>query len=139
MNPFYFYRVYWVSMSKTPSSPLQIKNWARCLGSLFYPFQRKSYILSISFLIYFGIVYIWPMCHCLDKRVWSTIIWLCSRYGFFYYTFTYFMPVIKVRVSEINSKCFNGKLWPSHLSCWLILFLYAPTHKARILKSLSLS
>ena len=50
---------------------------------------------------------------------------LCSRYGFFYYTFTYFVPiwVIKDRVIKSNSKYLNGKLWPLHFS-WLINYIY---------------
>ena len=44
-----------------------------CRRSYFFLFQRKSYIL---FLLYFGIVQIWPMYHGLDERVWNTIIFL---------------------------------------------------------------
>ena len=29
--------------------------------------------------IYFGTVYIWPMYHCLDKRIWLTIIFLLLK------------------------------------------------------------
>ena len=56
---------------------------------------------------------------------------LCSRYGVFYYTFTYFVPIrlIEGGVTKINCKCFNGKLWPFPLS-WLINFLYSPAHNA---------
>ena len=44
---------------------------SKCLGSLiFLLFQKKLYILfSISFLIYFGIVYIWTMYQSLGKRI----------------------------------------------------------------------
>ena len=104
-------------MSQILSLPLQMKNKARCLGGRFFPFQRKSYILSISFLIYFVIAYIWPMSHSLDKRICFTIIFLPPRgnvpdMDFFCYIFTYFAPtgVIKDRVTKINSKYFNEKI-----------------------------
>ena len=50
---------------------LQMESWARCLGGCMILF-----FFTISFLIYFGIVYIWPMYHSLDKRIWFTIIFL---------------------------------------------------------------
>ena len=72
-----FILFHWISMSKIPSAPLQLKNWSRCLWDrIFYPFLRKSYILSLSFLIYFGIAYIWLMCYSLDKGIWFTITFL---------------------------------------------------------------
>ena len=41
----------------------------------------------------------------------SKTVSLCSRYGLFSHTSTYFVPigVIKGRVTKINSKYFNGK------------------------------
>ena len=50
---------------------------------------------------------------------------LCSRYGFFYWTFTYFVPIgsMEDRVTKINSMYLNGTLWPFHLS-WLINFIF---------------
>ena len=87
---FIFREFNWVSMFKIPSPYLQMESWARCLGGCFFPFQKKAYILSISFAIYFRIVYIWPVNHSFDKRIWFTIsfyfskrISLCSRYWFF--------------------------------------------------------
>ena len=59
--------------------PLKLESWAMRLGGYFFPFQRKTYILLISFLIYFGIVYIWPICHSLDKRICFTIIFLSPK------------------------------------------------------------
>ena len=45
----------------------------------FLLFPRKLYILfSISFLIYFGIVYIWTMYQSLDKT-WFIIIFLPGK------------------------------------------------------------
>ena len=67
----FIYREFnWVSMSKIPSPLLQIER------SYFILFQRKSYILSMSFLIYFEIVYVKPMYHSLDKKIWFAIIFL---------------------------------------------------------------
>ena len=109
---------------------------------VFFPVQRKLYILfSIPFLIYFGIVKIWPMYHNLEKRISFTIILLPLKEGltlfeiwiFFQisYTFTYFVPfgVIKNRVTKINFKYFNGNYDYSSCPGSSILFLYAPTHK----------
>ena len=65
---------------------LQIESWARCLGGrIFFSVTEETYIL-----FYFS------------KRVS-----LCSRYEFFYYTFTYFVTieVIEVRVTKINLFC----------------------------------
>ena len=127
----HFFRQFnWVSMSKIPSPPLQMEGWASCLGGrIFISFQRKSYILSIFFLIYFEIVHIWLMYHSLDRRIWFMIIFLPLKesltlfqlWAFFYFNFTYFVPigVIEDRVAKINSKRFNGKLRQFHFS-WLI-------------------
>ena len=111
----------WLTMN-----PLQMKSWARCLrGCAFFPFHWKSYIFSIFFLIYFGTVYVWPMYHSLDKKIWFKIIFLpitesltLFQMSIFYYTYIYFaqIGVIEDRVTKINSKHFNGKLWPFLLS-----------------------
>ena len=94
-----------------------------------------------SFLVYLGILQISPMYHRLYQRVWFTIIFSLftsqreshsvPAMNFFIYTFTYFVPsgFIKNRVTQVNSKNFNGMF--SHFSClgWSILLLYAPAHK----------
>ena len=116
--------------------------WRVELGICFFLFQRKLYILfSIPFLIYFGIVKIWPMYHNLEKRISFTIIFLPLKEGltlfqiriFFQvsYTFTYFVPfgVIKNRVIKINFKYFNGNYDYSSCPGSSILFLYASAHK----------
>ena len=46
-------------MSKIPSPHFQMEGWA--------------IVFSISSLINFGIVYIWPIYQSLDKRIWFTI------------------------------------------------------------------
>ena len=64
---FIFREYNWVSVSKMSNECLSV--WE---VSFFLLFQRKLYILfSISFLIYFGIVYIWTMYQSLDKTNWS--------------------------------------------------------------------
>ena len=64
---FIFREYNWVSMSKMSKECLSV--WE---VSFFLLFQRKLYILfSISFLIYFGIVYIWTMHQSLDNKNWS--------------------------------------------------------------------
>ena len=66
-----------VSMSKKPILPFQMESWAKCQGGcIFFPFKRKSYIILVSFLIYFEIVYIWLIYHSLDKSIWFTIDFL---------------------------------------------------------------
>ena len=122
MNPFHFREFNWVSMSKIPGPLLQMDRVE--LGAwqfIFFPLQRKLYILSVSFLIYFGKVYTSTMYHRSDKRIWFTIIslplkeiltlfqtWIC-----FCYNFTYFASV---GVIKDNSKYFNRIFWPFHLS-----------------------
>ena len=68
---FIFRESNWVSMSKMSKECISVwEVW------FFLLFRRKLYILfSISFLIYFGIVYIWTMYQSLDKS-WFIIIFL---------------------------------------------------------------
>ena len=98
-----------------------MESWARCpRGRIFFRFRAKSCVLSIFFSIYFGIAYIWPVYHSLDKKIWFKIIFLPLKESgsipdmFFYYSFTYFtsVEVIEDRTTKINSKYFNGKMWP---------------------------
>ena len=79
------------------------------------------------------------MYHSLEKTrifLWLSFyllksVSLCSRYGFFCYTFTYFVPfgVIKNRVTKISFKYFNGNCDYSSCPGWRILFLSAPAYK----------
>ena len=89
---------------------------------VFFLFQRKWYIFSISFLIYFGVVYI-----LLCTTVWVRA-WFCSRYRFFCYTFTHFIPigVIEEKVIKISPKYFNWKSRQIYLS-WLMnsIFIFS--------------
>ena len=41
--------------------------------------ERWAIVFSISFLINFGTVYIWPIYQSLDKRVWFTILFFSSQ------------------------------------------------------------
>ena len=68
---FIFRKFNWLSLSKMSKECLSV--WEVWFS---LSLQRKSYILfSISYLIYFGIVYIWTMCQSLDKS-WFIIIFL---------------------------------------------------------------
>ena len=82
---------------------------------------------NLEYLTYFGLEGsgYW-LCFYLSKRVS-----LCSRYGFFCYTFIYlaWFGVIKNRVTKVNSKYFNGNCDRFICLDWSILFLYAPVHK----------
>ena len=104
----------------------------RCLGGPSFSFQTEYLILSISFLIYFWIVYIWSKHHSLDKRIWSTTNFLPLKESLtlfqiwiFLLHLTYFSPIraMEYRVTKINSKYFNGTLGPFHLT-WLINFIF---------------
>ena len=68
---FIFREFNWVSMSKVSKECLSFRKvW------FFLLFRSKLYIcISISFLIYFGIVYIWAVYQSLDNR-WFIIIFL---------------------------------------------------------------
>ena len=62
---FIFRKFNWASMSKMSKECQSV--WEVWFS---LSFQRKSYIpFSISYLIYFGIVYIWTMYQSLDKRI----------------------------------------------------------------------
>ena len=94
-----------------------------------------------SFLAYFKIVQIWPMCHSLDKRVWFTIFFLSLKESLtlfqmwiFYYTFTYFVPfgVIENRVTKVNFKYFNGNFAEAWLFEKFIFELDASSYSFKI-------
>ena len=95
----------WVSMSKMPSPPLQMESWVDWEVIVLLPFQRISSVLSIYLLICFGIVYIWPMYHSLDKRIWFTMIFLSLKESH--------------SVLDMNFLSLYLQLQPFHLS-WLI-------------------
>ena len=98
----------------------------------------------MSFLIHLGIVYIWPV-----RRIWFTIIFSPFKESltqfqiwFFFVIFSLFLSQLELSIIELP------KLTPNILmeNCdhsifpgWSILFLYAPAHKARLLKNLSSS
>ena len=104
----------------------------------FSPFQKKLYILfSISFLIFGSsinlayLLQLGDMDLVSDYLFTSDIVSLCSKYGLFCYTFTYFVPfeVIANRFIKINFKVFNENCDGSSCPGWWILFLYAPPQK----------
>ena len=125
---FIFREFNWVSMSKMPTPPLYMESRARCLrGCIFFAFQRNTYILSISLLIYFGIVYVWPMYHSFGKKTWLIIIFLPLKesltlldvWNSLLYLLLFFPRIIKIRLIKTSSKYFHGKLRSLQLS-WLI-------------------
>ena len=121
----------WVSMSNIPCPPLQIERWARWLGGRIFSVPKKSHVLSMSFLIHLGIVYIWPV-----KRIWNSVPDII-----FFINFTFFVSigVIKDRITKLTPSILMENCDQSIFPGWSILFLYAPTHEARLLENLSSS
>ena len=137
-----------MSISKILSLLLQMERVE--LGvweTAFFPFQRKLYIFSIFFLIYFGKIYIWPVYHSLDKRIWFTIIFFLLKESLILFQIWIIFIIPSLILSQLElSKIELPKLIPSilmkncgHSICpgWSILFLYATLHKVWLLKSLS--
>ena len=127
-------------ISKILCPSLQMESWARCLSCIF-SCSRGNCIFFFNFLFdifwnSISLAYVcitaWSIGFGLRLSVYlSTRVSLCSRYGFFCCTFTYFVPfgVIENRVTKINFKYFNGNCDYSSNPGWSILFLYAPAHK----------
>ena len=111
--------------------------------SQFFLFQRKSYILSISFLLYFGIIYIWPMYHSLDKRIWFTIIFL--HLTLFQIRIFFIIPslilshleLLRIDLPQLTPGILIENCDYSIFPGLSILFSYAPACKTWLLKSLS--
>ena len=113
---------------------IQFSKWWVELGVwtvVFFPFPEES---VYSFLVYFGIVQVWPMYQSLDKKVWFTIIFLHLKESLillqiwiFYYTFTYFVPfgVIENRVTKVKSKYFSDC---DHFICSDQFYFYMHQH-----------
>ena len=127
-------------MSKIPGPPLQMESWARCLGGCILSCSRGNCILFFQFPFWYILEqYKSALCITAWTRGFgprpsfylSNRISLCSRYRFFCYTFTYFVPfeVIKNRVTKISFKYFNWNCDYSSCPGWSIIFLYAPAHK----------
>ena len=127
---------------------------SKILSPALLKFQRKLYILSISFLKYFGIVYFWEfgyIWHILDIYIWHlyTTVWirrfglrlsiyflkrisLCSRYVFFYYTITYLsrLELLRIELPKLTPSILMKSCDHSICPGWLTLFFYAPAHEA---------
>ena len=126
-------------MSKTPPSPVvQMESWARCLGGRVFSCSRGT---VYSFLVYFGIVQIWPMYHSLDKRDWFFIFFLPLRKSLtlfqiwiFYYNFNclVLLGVIKNRFTKVNSKYFNENCAEAWLFEKVIFQLDASSYSFKI-------
>ena len=127
-------------MFKIPSLPLQMKSLARCLGGCIFSCSRGNCIFFFQYTFWYILEYYkfglyitgWRRRFGLRLPFYlSKRVLLCSRYGFFYYTFTYFVlfGVIENRVTKINFKYFNGNCDCSSCPGWSVLFLYAPANK----------
>ena len=129
-------------MSKIPIPLIQMESWTSCVRGSFYLLVPEEIVYS--FLVYFVIVQTWSIYHSLDKQVWLLIMFLPLKESltlfndFFCYTFTFFVRfgVIKNRVTNVNSKYFNGNF--DHFICriWSILFLYTPDHQPWLFEKL---
>ena len=82
------------------------------------------------------IIYSFLVYYLLDKRDWFTINFLPlgSRYGFFNYTFTYFVSlgVIQKRVTKVNFKYFNENFEEAWLFEKFIFDLDASSYSFKI-------
>ena len=101
--------------------------------AVFFPLHRKLRILSISFLIFFEVVHIWPIYQNLDRRVWFVITFLPLKESFTLFQICLFLlqlhlffpiRVIEERDTKINFKYFNGKLWLFHLFLFFISAIF---------------
>ena len=111
-------------VSKVVSPFVQMESWARCLVGLIFSCFSGNRIYFLAYLTQFGkegLVYSYLF---TSQREFHFV----PRYGFFCYTFTYFVPfgVVENAVTKVNSKYFNGNC--DHFICpgCLVLFLYAP-------------
>ena len=125
--------LHWVSMSKIFVPPFQMRPEPGAGRSYFLLLQRKLFIRSsLFFQIHFGITYIWSMDYSFDLKIWFTVIFFlskrvafCSKYEFSLLNFHIFCSGFKDRITKMHPNCFDGELWPGHLS-WFInsIFIY---------------
>ena len=111
---FIFREFNYVSVSKIPSPPLQIKSWAGCLGGRIFSFPFFQFL--------FWYISKFDLCTIVRIRGFGLqFSFYLFQIWIFYYSFIYFDPtgVIEDRVTKINYRYFNRKLWLFHLS-WLI-------------------
>ena len=104
-----------VWLSKISSLPLQMESWAQCLGGCIFSYSRGNCLFLFQFPFwYFGKVWIWPMYHSFETRIWFLIIFLLLKESHtlfqiwvFCYTFNYFVVqfgVIENTFTKINIK-----------------------------------
>ena len=114
-------------MSKIPGPPLQVESLARWLGGCIFSCSRGNFISVYSFFnILFWYFYVSKFGEqglLYDIFYLSKRVSLCSRRGFFLYSFAYFVPfgVIENRVTKIKFKYFNQNC--DNSSCPDCLFL----------------
>ena len=132
-----------VSVMAKISSPLfkMEKSWTTCQGGcIFFPVPEE---IIYSFLVYFGILQIWPMYHSLDKRVWLTITPFKESHSdpdmdFFAMSSFILLHLELSRVTKVNSMYFNGHF--RHFICpgWSILLYMHQSIKGRFFEKLNL-
>ena len=95
---------------------------------LFEIFWNSIFLRVWIYLTYTWHIYLTPIYHSLDKKIWFAIIYLLLKENLTLFQICIFLlyhhlfvpiGVIEDRVTKINSKYFNEKLRPFHLS-WLI-------------------
>ena len=89
----------------------------------------------ILLMIYFAIVCFWPMPTIWITRLGLNLsfylskkVHLCSRYGFFYHNFTYFVLIGVIEFPKLTSNIFVKNCDHSICPGWSVLFLYVLDH-----------
>ena len=102
---------------------------------------------SISFLINFGIVYIWFIYQSLDKKVWFTILFFLSQREFSYHpvrNIDFFLLNYDLfcskwsyegQITKMYINYFIGKCDHTIFSCFIKFFLYDPAYKAWVFEN----
>ena len=73
------------------------------------------------------------MCHCLDKRIWFTIVFLLLKESLTVFQVWIFLIIpslifsqlelSRIELPKLTNKYFNGKLWQFHLP-WLVSSIF---------------
>ena len=118
----------WVFMSKIPCPHFQMESWA--------------IVFSISSLINFGMVYIWPIYRRLDKRIGFTILFCfhpkesCTLFEILIFSggaptsiCSFFRPFVHSSVCRVpylgNHTSSNHHLWYTCAKCWYLQVLFS--------------
>ena len=90
-------------------------------GYYFLLLQGKLFIhFSVFFQIHFGIMYIWPIYHCFDQRIWFTIIFFLSKTAAFCSKFEF--SLLNCHIFSPSS-CYHDQNYGNvlHLFWWNIM------------------